>query len=116
MTTELKGSSTDFLPFNIRRDGGAGNPDNPHGYRTFYLWEQVWQKEQMLEIIQNFLQFVKEEKEGKDGKEGKMVRKFIFPRYHQLYSVKKLVMHAKYHGTGQNYLIQHSEEAERAIL
>lgn len=108
MTTELKGSSTDFLPFNKGRDGGAGNPDNPQGYRTFYLWERVWQKDQMLEIIQNFLQLVKEEKEGKDGKEGKTVRKFIFPRYHQLYSVKKLVTHAKIHGTNQKYLIQHS--------
>lgn len=111
MTTELKGSSTDFLPFNRGRNGGSGNPDNPQGYKTFYLWERIWQKDQMLEIIQNFLQFVKEEKEvndGKGGKESKIVRKFIFPRYHQLYSVKTLVTHAKYHGTGQNYLIQHS--------
>lgn len=120
MTTELKGSSTDFLPFNRGRNGGAGNPDNPNGYRTFYLWKRIWQKDQMLEIIQNFLQFVKEENEGKagknekdgkigtDGKGRKISRKFIFPRYHQLYSVKKLVTHAKYHGTGHNYLIQHS--------
>lgn len=102
MTTELKGSSTNFLPFNKGRDGGAGNPDNPHGYSTSYLWKHIWQKDQTLEIIQNFLQFVKEEKEGK------VIRKFIFPRYHQLHSVKKLVTHAKIHSTNQRYLIQHS--------
>jgi len=105
MTTRLKGRSTGFLPFNKGRDGGAGNPDNPAGYKTSYLWEEVWQKDSLLEIINHFLQEV-ESVDDRGKKTGK--KSLIFPRYHQLDAVRKLVAHAGELGPGRQYLIQHS--------
>lgn len=112
MTTELKGASTYFLPFNqgsngAGNDGGAGNPQaNGDNYVTSYLWENVLQKDSLLDIIQKFISFeVKTEK-----KENKTVTKkrLIFPRYHQLDVVRKLIADVRKNGSGTNYLIQHS--------
>ena len=101
MTVELKGKTTNFLPFNQGRDGGAGNPPkNPDesGFPSEYLWKTIWQKDSILDLIQNFMTLVEE----KDDK------KLIFPRYHQLDTVRRLLKDAKLHGTGKRYLIQHS--------
>lgn len=106
MTTKLDGTKTAFLPFN-RGDGtGAGNPDNPGGYKTAYLWEQVWQRDSWLDIIARFVHLQVEEKTVA----GKKYRKetMIFPRYHQLVAVRALEADARRVGAGTNYLIQHS--------
>ena len=100
MTTKLAGKDTCFLPFNqgsngAGADGGAGNPPNPDGYPTAYLWESVFQKDSMMDIIQKFINLQK----------GKTL---IFPRYHQLDVVRKLVADVRENGAGKNYLIQHS--------
>ena len=116
MTTQLSGKDTNFLPFNqgsngAGRDGGKGNPPNPNGYPTAYLWEEVFQKDSMMDILQKFihLQVTEEKKLQPDGTE-KVVRKkrLIFPRYHQLDVVRKMIAHVSENGAGHNYLIQHS--------
>jgi type I restriction enzyme R subunit len=115
MTTHLKGKDTYFLPFNqgsggAGRVGGAGNPENPNGYNTAYLWEQVLTKDSLMNIIQRFLHLsVEKKKEIVSGKE-KMVKKetIIFPRYHQLDVVTKIIDDVKKNGSGKNYLTQHS--------
>lgn len=106
MTTKLAGTRTFFLPFNKGNAGGAGNPPNPNGYKTNYLWKDIWRKDRWLEIINRFIHLeVKEKVEG-----GKRTRKetMIFPRYHQLDAVSRLVADARAKGAGKNYLIQHS--------
>ena len=100
MTTKLAGKNTYFLPFNqgsngAGNDGGKGNPANPNGYPTAYLWENVFQKDSMMDIVQKFMNL-------KDGKT------LIFPRYHQLDVVRKLLADVRQNGAGHNYLIQHS--------
>lgn len=116
MTTQLAGKDTYFLPFNqgsngAGRDGGKGNPPNPNGYPTAYLWEEVFQKDSMMDILQKFihLQVTEEKKLQPDGTE-KVIRKkrLIFPRYHQLDVVRKMIAHVSEYGAGHNYLIQHS--------
>jgi type I restriction enzyme R subunit len=106
MTTRLSGKSTRFLPFNRGCGGGAGNPENPGGYKTAYLWEAVLEIHSFLDILARFIHLQIEEK--KLG--GKRIKKetMIFPRYHQLDCVRKLVADARERGTGNNYLIQHS--------
>ena len=105
MTTQLRADRTHFLPFNKGRDKGAGNPDNPKGFKTDYLWKEVWQRDSLLEILNHFVELVDELDD--DGKPtGK--KKLIFPRYHQLDSVRRLVANAKANGAGQNYLIENS--------
>ena len=112
MTTELKGPETYFLPFNqgsngAGNDGGAGNPQaEDDNYVTSYIWENVLQKDSLLDIIQKFISFeVKTEK--KDGK-NVTKKRLIFPRFHQLDVVCKLVADVRENGSGRNYLIQHS--------
>ena len=100
MTTHLKGDSTYFLPFNKGNEGGAGNPTNLEGYATSYLWEEIFAPDSLLELIADFI-FVEIDEE--DNSET-----LIFPRYHQRDCVQQLVEHAKEHGSGQRYLIQHS--------
>ena len=116
MATKLAGKDTFFLPFNqgsagAGRDGGKGNPANPNGYPTEYLWEQVFQKESMMDILQKFihLQITEDKKLMADGSE-KITKKktLIFPRYHQLDVVRKLLDDVKANGAGKSYLIQHS--------
>lgn len=106
MTTKLAGKSTRYLPFNLGKDNGAGNPLNPDGYRTSYLWEYVWAKDSFMDIIGKFLHLSSEEYEF-DGVT-KVKETMVFPRYHQLQVVRKLEKDAREHGAGKNYLIQHS--------
>ncbi len=106
MATRLSGNKTHFLPFNRGRNGGAGNPDHPGGHKTAYLWEEVLQRDSFLDILARFMHLLVEEK--KVG--GKKIRKetMIFPRYHQLDAVRRLVAASLQEGPGHNYLIQHS--------
>ncbi|HEU5422541.1 MAG TPA: type I restriction endonuclease, partial [Nitrolancea sp.] len=107
MTTRLAGPDTHFLPFNLGHDGGAGNPPNPDGYRTAYLWERVLQRDSLLDILGNFLHLERTEEATPDG--GTRVREaLIFPRYHQWEAVGRLLAAARDEGPGHNYLIQHS--------
>lgn len=116
MTTKLDGKETNFLPFNqgsngAGNDGGKGNPANSEGYPTAYLWEYVFQKDSMMDILQKFihLQIKEDKKVLPDGTEKAIKRKtLIFPRYHQLDVVRKLIADVQTNGTGINYLIQHS--------
>jgi type I restriction enzyme R subunit len=100
VTTRLAGEKTRFLPFNTGSagpgaSGGAGNPA-AGGYRTAYLWEQIWRPETWLDLVRRFLHTDKES------------RALIFPRYHQWHAVTRLAEHAAEHGSGQNYLVMHS--------
>ncbi|QBZ83838.1 Type-1 restriction enzyme R protein [Hydrogenovibrio crunogenus] len=107
MTTKLNGKDTFFLPFNKGRNGGAGNPPNPHGYTTAYLWEEIFAKDTWLRILGRFLHLQQEYKEDHTGKKH-LKESLIFPRYHQLDAVRALIADAKEQGSGHNYLIQHS--------
>ena len=106
MTTRLEGKATRYLPFNRGYNKGAGNPPNPNGHKTFYLWEYVWAKDSWMDIIGSFLLLQTEEYKV-DGKIFKK-EKLIFPRFHQLDVVRKLARDARQKGLGNNYLIQHS--------
>ncbi len=104
-TTQLEGEKTRFIPFNLGYNLGAGNPPSWKGFATAYLWEQIWARDSLLNLVQYFIhEYEEEDEEGK--KTGK--RKLIFPRYHQLDAVRRLVTHARQNGAGQRYLIQHS--------
>ncbi len=108
VTTHLLGPKTRFLPFNQGRFGGAGNPPVPptrEGYATDYLWERIWARDSILDLVRQFIQEVEEEDE-RNRRTGK--RFLIFPRYQQLDCVRRLVSHARNHGPGERYLIQHS--------
>ncbi len=108
VTTQLAGPATWFLPFNQGRFGGAGNPPvspTETGYATRYLWEHVWARDSILDLIRQFIHEVEDE-DDRGRKTGK--RSLIFPRYQQLDTVRKLVAQAREHGPGQRYLIQHS--------
>jgi type I restriction enzyme R subunit len=105
MTTKLDGANTYFLPFNLgQREPlfGKGNPPNPFGHKTSYLWEEIFTRESIANIIQHFVRF--------DGKDTDPLAKknLYFPRYHQLDVVRKLIADAGKKGVGQTYLIQHS--------
>ncbi|OGS94103.1 MAG: type I restriction endonuclease subunit R [Gallionellales bacterium RIFCSPLOWO2_02_FULL_57_47] len=100
MTTRLLGAATTFLPFNKGDDGAAGNPVNPNGHRTAYLWEEVWARDSWLEIIGRYIVTKRDSK--------KQVISSIFPRYHQLDATRKLLATVLAEGAGQKYLIQHS--------
>lgn len=100
MTTRLLGPATTFLPFNKGDHGGAGNPVNPNGHRTAYLWEEVWQRDSWLEIIGRYIVARRDSK--------KQVTSVIFPRYHQLDATRKLTATVLAEGPGHKYLIQHS--------
>ncbi len=102
--THLKGKASWFLPFNKGWNDGAGNPPNPHGLKTAYLWEEVLTQESLTDILENYAQITEE----KDPRGRKKHRKQIFPRYHQLDVVRKLLADAAARGTGRRYLIQHS--------
>ncbi|MEZ5553458.1 MAG: type I restriction endonuclease subunit R [Pseudomonadales bacterium] len=102
--THLKGKGSWFLPFNKGYNDGAGNPPNPHGLATDYLWKETLSKEGLTDILENYAQVVEE----KDEKTGKKRYKQIFPRYHQLKVVRMLLANAAEGGVGRRYLIQHS--------
>jgi type I restriction enzyme, R subunit len=102
MTTRLDGAATFFLPFNKGNNYGRGNPPNPDGHKTSYLWQEILTRESVANIIQHFVRF--------DGKEndGLAKKTLYFPRYHQLDVVRKLIADASKNGVGKRYLIQHS--------
>ncbi|QIA07128.1 type I restriction endonuclease subunit R [Draconibacterium halophilum] len=110
MTTKLAGKDTFFLPFNKGHNYGAGNPPNDNNYKTAYLWEEVLQKDSLLDILSRFMHLQVEEKQvvTKKGIVRKTKETMIFPRYHQLDAVRCLVGDSKHKGSGHNYLIQHS--------
>lgn len=112
MATKLHGEKTFFLPFNqgsngAGNDGGAGNPANPDGYMTSYIWENVFQRESMMDILQKFINLEITEEKKKGGKT-ETKKTLIFPRYHQLDVVRKLVADVTENGAGKSYLIEHS--------
>ncbi|MEO7309297.1 MAG: DEAD/DEAH box helicase family protein [Chitinophagaceae bacterium] len=102
MTTKLNGANTFFLPFNLGHNYGKGNPPNPFGHKTDYLWNEIFTRQSIANIIQHFVRF--------DGKDTDPLAKknLYFPRYHQLDVVRKIIVDASIKGTGQTYLIQHS--------
>ena len=104
MCTWLSGNSSWFLPFNKGVNGGAGNPINPNGVKTAYLWEEILEKRSLSDIIENYAQVVKK----KDDKTGQEKQSVVWPRYHQLDCVRKLLAETKAKGVGQRFLIQHS--------
>lgn len=109
MNTRLAGGVTHFLPFNKGCDGGAGNPPDPQGrtYRTAYFWEEVLQRDSLLDLLARFLHLQIEEKRSEDGRKVKR-EEMIFPRYHQLQAVRQLEASARKEGPGHNYLVEHS--------
>ncbi len=102
--TELKDRASWFLPFNQGWNDGAGNPINPHGLKTAYLWERILTPEGLTNILENYAQIVEEP----DRRTGKKKLKQVFPRYHQLDVVRKLVADVVANPIGKRYLIQHS--------
>jgi type I restriction enzyme R subunit len=100
MTTKLTGARTRLMPFNKGNDGGAGNPPNPDGHTTAYLWEEVWQRDQWLHILGRYLVPTRNDK--------KQITGWIFPRYHQLDGTRALVRQVLSDGPGGKYLFQHS--------
>ena len=116
MATRLRGADTHFLPFNRGSHPGevqcgAGNPQHPSGYRTGYFWEDVLQRDKFLDILGHFMFVEKKEEKVEDGRGGQRhitKEAVIFPRYHQLDAVRRIVDEARDEGPGRNYLIQHS--------
>ena len=102
--THLQGKTSWFLPFNRGWNDGTGNPPNPSGIKTDYLWREVLARESLTNILENYAQVV----EAKDEKTGKKKRTQVWPRYHQLDVVRRLLADATTHGAGRRYLIQHS--------
>ena len=100
MVTRLEGPSTKFLPFNQGDNGGAGNPLNPKGHRTAYLWERIWERESWLEIIGRYIITKRDNKN--------LIVGIIFPRFHQLDVTRELQRAVLKDGPGTKYLIQHS--------
>lgn len=102
MCTKLDGANSFFLPFNKGNNNGKGNPPNPFGHKSAYLWEEIFTRESLANIIQHFVRF--------DGKatDALSKRTLFFPRYHQLDVVRRLLHHASKNGVGHTYLIQHS--------
>lgn len=100
MTTRLEGKATRFLPFNQGNGGGAGNPVNPDGHRTAYLWEQILERDGWLEILGRFLIAEHDDR--------RQIKSIVFPRYHQLDAVRRLHAAVSVDGPGGKYLIQHS--------
>jgi type I restriction enzyme R subunit len=100
MTTRLEGFNTTFLPFDQGDGGAQGNPPNPHGHTTAYLWEQVWQRDSLLEILGRYMVTELDDK--------KQISKIIFPRFHQLDATRKLEATVLAEGPGEKYLVQHS--------
>jgi type I restriction enzyme R subunit len=100
MATKLAGPATRFLPFNKGDKGGKGNPPNPNGHPTSYLWEEVWQRDSWLEIVGRYVVAQRDKK--------KQIKSIIFPRYHQLDATRKIVKAVRAEGAGGKYLIQHS--------
>lgn len=110
MTTQLKGQETVFLPFNRGNGYAAGNPPVADNWKTHYLWDEVLQKDSLMDILQRFMHLEVKNRKVETPKGMRTIPKetLIFPRYHQLDVVRKLVHHARENGSGRNYLVQHS--------
>lgn len=110
MTTKLEGENTRFLPFNLGFNDGKGNPPIENDVRTAYLWREVLRKDSLMELIGRFLHLSREERKIRTDSGFRYItsESMIFPRFHQLDAVRKLIAHTKTHGAGKNYLIQHS--------
>jgi type I restriction enzyme, R subunit len=113
ITTRLRGRDTEFLPFNVGsngpgRAGGAGNPRpvRDTDYPVSYLWEQIWRRDNWLEILQRFMHV--QAADSKAGRVSPHASPRIFPRFHQWHAVQQMVAHAREHGAGRNYLVEHS--------
>jgi type I restriction enzyme R subunit len=104
MCTELRGKASWFLPFNKGHNDGAGNPPNPHGLKTDYLWKEVLTPAGLTNILENYAQIVEE----KDPRTGRKKRRQVWPRYHQLSLVRQALGQVQAEGAGKRYLIQHS--------
>jgi type I restriction enzyme R subunit len=106
MTTRIAGTKTRWLPFNKGNNRGSGNPVNPEGYKTEYLWKNILARDSFLDILKRFIHLQKEDLQI----DGTMYHKetMIFPRYHQLDAVRKITADVKQQGAGKNYLVQHS--------
>ena len=109
--TKLDGRKSWFLPFNKGHEDGGGNPPNPNGLKTAYLWREVLTRESLTNIIENYAQIVEE----KDKRTGRKKRIQIFPRYHQLDVVRKLLKDVARNGAGNRYLIQHSAGSGKSL-
>lgn len=110
MTTKLEGENTRFLPFNRGFNDGKGNPPVENDVRTAYLWHDVLRKDSLMELIGRFLHLSREERKIRTDSGFRYItsESMIFPRFHQLDAVRKLIAHTKTYGAGKNYLIQHS--------
>ena len=106
MTTKLAGQATQFLPFNLGHDGGAGNPPNPAGHRTAYLWERVWARDAWMDLLARFVH-VERPTQGSPAAR-RAAERVVFPRFHQWDAVLALETHAREHGAGHSYLVEHS--------
>ncbi|MFM9885392.1 MAG: type I restriction endonuclease subunit R [Burkholderiales bacterium] len=104
MCAELRGKGSWFLPFNKGFGDGAGNPPNPHGLKTDYLWKEVLTPAGLTNILENYAQIVEE----KDPRTGRKKRRQVWPRYHQLSLVWQALANVAEHGVGERYLVQHS--------
>lgn len=102
MTTKLNGKETFFLPFNKGNNFGKGNPINPNGHKTAYLWDEIFIRQSIANIIQHFVRLSGSEKDNLVN------RTLFFPRFHQLDVVRNIIKDASINGTGKTYLIQHS--------
>ena len=109
MTTRLAGKATRFLPFDKGYQGASGNPPDPAGrtYRTAYLWEEMLQRDSLLDILARFIHLQIDEKRDERARLVK-AESMIFPRYHQLDAVRRLADAARRDGIGHNYLVEHS--------
>ena len=102
--TRLQGKASWFLPFNRGWNDGAGNPPNPNGIKTDYLWREVLSRDSLTDILENYAQVVA----SRNDKTGRSRKSQIWPRYHQLDVVRRLLADVGANGSGQRYLIQHS--------
>jgi type I restriction enzyme R subunit len=109
-STHLKGEESWFLSFNKGWNDGAGNPPNPNGLKTDYLWHEILTRQGLTDIIENYSQVVEEQ----DARTGRRRKVQIFPRYHQLDVVRKLLIDVRQLGVGRRYLIQHSAGSGRS--
>jgi type I restriction enzyme R subunit len=108
LTTKLEGKDTYFLPFNKGYQNGAGNPLNPNGHKTDYLWKEIWQKDSWFEILRRFIILEKKNYIDKSANRSKYKESIVFPRYHQISAVRHILADVRQNGIGQNYLVQHS--------
>lgn len=106
MTTKLAGQATQFLPFNLGHDGGAGNPPNTAGHRTSYLWERVWARDAWMDLLARFIH-VERPTQGTPAAR-RAAERVVFPRFHQWDAVLALEADAREHRAGHSYLVQHS--------